>query len=232
MKLRRASAPGRRGPDGRNLPLILLLAAAVVTAGCGQATSTDAPTPSEPPAATDTVDPSPGTDVPSDAPSEAPGTTPDPDPTSPPPDGSPASPGSAATCSGSDENRDFFASMAAAVDWTVYCPVIPDGWFVDDGQYRLAGGGWMRISYDGPAEARILLQQGAFCSEPDGCVPTGRDVGDTAFGDRTGVLVAGDDGSWSIVVDRGAGRSWLLIVEGLDEASARTIASDLHPLDG
>jgi hypothetical protein len=139
-------------------------------------------------------------------------------------------PGSAAGCSGSDENRDFFASMAAAVDWTVYCPVLPDGWFVNDGQYRLAGGGWMRIGYDGPGDDGILLQQGAFCTDDGGCVPAGQDAGETAFGDRTGTLVAGGDGSWSIVLDRGATPSWLLIVTGLDEAGARAIAADLRAI--
>ena len=231
VKRRRSSAPGRRGPDGRNLPLILLVATALALVGCGQATSTDSVTPSDQPGATDVAEPSAPTDAPSGAPTEAPGpTTPGPTATSPTPDGSSASSGSAAACSGSDENRDFFASMAAAVDWTVYCPVVPDGWFVDDGQYRLASGGWMRISYDGPAEARILLQQGAFCTDSTACVPTGQDVGETAFGDRSGVLVAGDNGSWSIAVDRGAARSWLLTVNGLDEASARTIAADLHTI--
>jgi len=122
--------------------------------------------------------------------------------------------------------------MAAAVDWTVYCPVLPDGWFVDDGQYRLAGRGWMRISYDGPGDAWVLLQQGAFCAEPAGCVPPGSDAGTTTFGDRTGVLWAGDDGSWSAVVDRGAALSWLLVVTGLDDARARTIAADLRAIAG
>lgn len=118
--------------------------------------------------------------------------------------------------------------MAAAVDWTVYCPSLPDGWFVDDGQYRLAGGGWMRISYDGPGDARVLLQQGVFCTESGGCVPAGNDVGEVPFGDRTGVFVAGADGSWSTVVDRGARPSWLLTVSGLDETGARTISADLR----
>lgn len=235
MKRRRSSAPGRRGPDGRKLPLILLAAITVALGACGQATSTDPSNPSDQAGSTDAVEPSSPTDNPSEQPNETPGpTVPEPPPTAPsnPQDGSSASPGSAAACSGSDENRDFFASMAAAVDWAVYCPVVPDGWFVDDGQYRLAGGGWMRISYDGPGDARILLQQGAFCTESGGCVPSGRDVAETAFGDRTGLLVAGDDGSWSIVVDRGAARSWLLTVNGLDEPAARTIAADLHALDG
>jgi hypothetical protein len=120
--------------------------------------------------------------------------------------------------------------MAAAVNWTVYCPVLPDGWFVDDGQYRLANGGWMRIGYEGPGDARIMLEQGAFCTESDGCVPAGRDIGATPMGDRSGTLVATDDGGWSIVADRGTTPSWLLVVIGLGEADARSIADDLLPV--
>jgi hypothetical protein len=122
--------------------------------------------------------------------------------------------------------------MAAAVSWTVYCPVVPDGWFVEDGTYRLAGGGWMDISYDGPGDARIVLRQGGFCDTGDGCVPAGTDVGDASFGDRSGTFVAVADGSWAIVVDRGGTPSWLLLVQGLGEADARTIAANLHAVPG
>ena len=141
-------------------------------------------------------------------------------------------PGGAQACSGSDANRDFYASMAAAVDWTVYCPVLPGGWFVKDGQYRLASGGWLEITYVGPGNAGITLRQGAFCAEADGCVPAGREVGTTAFGDRTGTLIAGADGSWAVVVDRGANPSWLLVVAGLDEATARSVAEQLLTVGG
>lgn len=156
-------------------------------------------------------------------------------PTAEPPLSTPTTstdPVSAQACSGSDENRDFYASMAAAVEWTVYCPVLPDEWFVRDGQYRLAGGGWLEITYDGPGDAGITLRQGAFCAEAGGCVPTGREVGTTAFGDRTGTLVAGDEGSWAVVVDRGATPSWLLVVTGLDEATSRSIAEQLLTVGG
>jgi hypothetical protein len=239
VKRRRSSAPGRRGPDGRKLPFILLIVVAVELSACGQATSSDRPTASDQQGATDAAGPldtaetslgEPSSEAPTA--SVEPTTSQPPSATAGPSNGSSADPGSAAACSGSDENRDFFASMAAAVDWTVYCPSLPDGWFVDDGQYRLAGGGWMRISYDGPGDARILLQQGAFCTDLGGCVPGGRDVGETPFGDRTGDFVAGDDGSWSTVMDRGAALSWLLTVTGLDEASARTIAADLLAVAG
>jgi hypothetical protein len=234
---RRSRAPGRRVPDGRRLPFVVLLLVLVVGA-CGQAASTNQPGVTDEPGATDAATPSGTIETPSGEPSgEQPTTSVEPttpDPSTADPTDSPAGPttdpGSATGCTGSDENRDFFASMAAAVDWTVYCPVLPDGWFVADGQYRLAGGGWMRINYDGPGDAGILLQQGAFCTEGSGCVPGGQDAGQAAFGDRTGTIVAGGDGSWSIVVDRGAVLSWLLVVTGLDEASARTVAADLRPV--
>jgi hypothetical protein len=239
VKRRRSSAPGRLRSDGRwTHPILLAALLGVLLTACGQASSTEAPTDSAPSPSHaspgGTVTPDPSTEAPTQVPSDsqAPVT---PDPTETDPNGPSANPsggGSAAACSGSDENRDFFASMAAAVDWTVYCPVVPDGWFVDDGTYRLAGGGWMEISYNGPNAARLVLRQGSFCDTGEGCVPAGIDVGDTAFGDRTGTFVALEDGSWAIAVDRGATPSWLLLVEGLSESDARTIAADLQPVPG
>lgn len=206
---------------------------ALLLTACGQATSTDQTSPPAQPSADTVPSETPTTDPPTETPTEAPTasedpTTPEPTATGPNPSAdSSEGAGSAAACTGSDENRDFFASMAAAVDWTVYCPAVPDGWFVEDGQYRLAGGGWMEISYDGPGDARLVLRQGAFCETADGCIPQGSDLGETAFGDRTATFIATGDGGWAAVVDRGATPSWLLVVGGLDEASARSIAADL-----
>lgn len=122
--------------------------------------------------------------------------------------------------------------MAAAVDWPVYCPVLPDGWFVESGQYRLADGGRLEIVYRGPQRARIQLDEGAFCTIQGGCVPPGQDVGTTAFDGQDGQLVALDDGSWAVALDREASLSWLLIATGLDEATARSIAAGLVVVGG
>jgi hypothetical protein len=122
--------------------------------------------------------------------------------------------------------------MAAAVDWAVYCPVMPDGWFVKDGQYFFDDGGRLDIVFQGPERAQITLDEGAFCAIQGGCVPPGEDVGAAAFGDRDGMLVALDDGSWAIALDREASPSWLLIVTGLDEATARSIAAGLVVVGG
>ena len=134
---------------------------------------------------------------------------------------------SADACSGNDDNRSFFSDAAAAFDWPVYCAVLPDRWFVADGQYRSARGGWLEIFYQGPGGARLELHQGGFCEDASGCVPGGQDAGTAAFGDKSGALVNAADGSYAIVVDRGAAQSWLAIGEGLDVETFKDLAADL-----
>ena len=140
--------------------------------------------------------------------------------------------GAAAECSGSDENRRFFEAAAATLSWTVYCATLPAGWFVDAGEYRRAGGGRLEISYRGPGGARLELHEGAFCADGSGCVPSGAESGDAPFGDKTGTLIATDDGGWAVVVDRGAPISWLAVGTGIDEDAFRAIISALAAVDG
>ena len=222
--------PANHRSDGRRKLLALFAVALVALWACDSAgptgtpgTTSQASAPAlETPAGSSDSEPT-NAATPSDGGPPTASANPEPGPS----DGSPPV-GGATACSGSDENRDFYASMAAAVAWDVYCPVLPAGWFVDDGQYRLAEGGWMEISYDGPGEASVLLRQGMACVEPDDCVPAGQEVGETALGGRSAVLVAGDDGSWTVVADRGARPSWVLVLHGMTEPEARQLAADLH----
>jgi hypothetical protein len=141
-------------------------------------------------------------------------------------------PGAATTCSGSDSNRTFLEDAASAVHWTVYCAVLPAGWFVDTGRYRGSGGGWVEIAYKGPGGARLELQEGAFCPAADGCVPSGSEAGNARFGDRTGTLVALDDGGWAVVIDRGDPVSWLAVGTGMDQTTFRRLAGALATVGG
>jgi hypothetical protein len=223
------------------LPVTILLSA-VLVAACGSTAPTASPeasnqAPGSPaastgaqPSASESSGPSPEASAESPIPGEASA----PPASTGPGSSSPAGGGDsgAAACTGSDENRSFFASMAAAVDWPVYCPVLPDGWFVESGQYRLADGGRLEIVYRGPQRAQITLDEGAFCTIQGGCVPPGQDVGPAAFDGQQGLLVALDDGSWAVALDREASLSWLLIVTGLDEATARSIAAALAVVQG
>jgi hypothetical protein len=224
----------------RSLPVLVLLSA-VLAAACGSTTATASPgppttAPESSGAPTESSGPATGSNEPSTEPSsEVASPRPSVASVESPGPGASATAGGgagAAACSGSDENRDFFASMAGAVDWPVYCPVLPDGWFVESGQYRLADGGRLEIVYRGPNRAQLQLDEGAFCRIQGGCVPAGQDVGPTAFDGQDGLLVALDDGSWAIALDREATVSWLLIVTGLDEATARSIAAALAVVEG
>lgn len=207
--------------------------AAVVVAACGDApdaTGSDDPGASSAPpvaatptaAATDPGDPGPTELPPSEEPTEAPETD---EPSST------AGSGPAAACAGSDDNRDFYAATADAVSWPVYCPVLPDGWFVTAGQYSLADGGQMEISYRGPAGASITLRQGVVCGA-DACAPSGDELGDAAYGDLTGRLWDVGDGGFQVLVDAETSPSWVLIASGLPEADVRTIAADLIAVEG
>ena len=85
----------------------------------------------------------------------------------------------------------------------------------------------MSIAYRGPGGDRFSLDEGAWCTDGSGCVPAGSEVGTTAFGDRTGTLIATDDGNYAIVVDAGSSISWLLTGDGLDEATLRSFGAAL-----
>ncbi|HLQ49026.1 MAG TPA: hypothetical protein VK233_08625 [Candidatus Dormibacteraeota bacterium] len=215
----------------------LILFAVLVAACLPAATSTPAAT-SPAPSVSDSPT---GTEAPPSAEATAPPATDEPSPSivvidTPPPAEPSASAsagaGPAGACSGSDENRDFFRAAAAVLSWTVYCAVLPAGWFVDSGQYRQASGGWVQIAYRGPGGARLEVHEGAFCTASDGCVPSGTESGDAPFGDKTGTFVALDDGGSAVVVDRGEKISWLVVGTGLDEAAFRAIAGALTVVGG
>lgn len=233
--------PGLHRPDRRrSLPWLLPpVFAAFLAAGCiGQDEVRDAPLPTPIPSATaapssePTVEPSPTVAAtPTAAPTEA--ASPTPTAVAPTAEASPTGEaGSADACSGNDDNREFFSEASSDLAWPVYCAVLPARWFVDGGTYRTSGGGWLEIAYRGPDGARFELYEGAFCEDPDGCVPDGPDAGSAAFGDLSGTLVTGNDGRHAVVVDRGEDLSWVAIGVGLDVEVFRDFAAALLRVEG
>jgi hypothetical protein len=174
--------------------------------------ATDEPLPTEEPAATDRP-----------LATEEPAAT-DEEPTES--DAASGEPGAAATCTGSDDNREFLEGIARAADWPVLCGVLPAGWFVSHGSYRLANGGKLLISYKGPGGATIALSQGAFCSDADGCVPDGSELGGAALGPLEATLHETADG-FGIIAAPAENPSWLMTTQGLDRASAVALAAAL-----
>lgn len=171
------------------------------------------PTVTDPPAATDEPTP---TEIPSGPPE-----TVEPTPV----------PGTADACTGTDKNRAFYEELAAKVEWTVLCGVLPKGWFVSQGYYRLANGGKLVMSYKGPGGSTLALSEGAWCATDDGCVPAGSTLGGAALGPLAGTLYETADG-FAIHVAPGENPSWLLITTGLDQATTLALAAKLAEVGG
>jgi hypothetical protein len=219
---------------------VLALAAALLYAACGGSAPSSGVTSSTGPNATATAVPavsgaSPdepaATDEPS--PTEEPAATDEPSPTDEPAatDAPSAPPGGAEACSGSDKNREFFANIAGSVDWPVLCGVLPKGWFVADGRYRLANGGWLRIGYKGPGGATLWIHEGASCVTNGGCDPSGTDLGGARLGPLEGTLYETADG-YAILVAPGENPSWYLTTSGLDQATTEELAAKVAQVGG
>jgi hypothetical protein len=172
---------------------------------------------------------------PSVAPTPAPTSTPAPSdsPTSEPTPSASLAAGESPVegCTGTDDNRSFFAKAATDLSWPVYCAALPARWFVSQGSYSRAGGGKLEISYKGPNGATLELHEGAFCTDGTGCVPEGSDAGGARFGDQAATMVHYEDGRVAVVVDRGQSLSWLAIGEAMTDGAFQAIAASLIRLD-
>ena len=154
----RPLSPGRPGAV-RHRPTLLLLAAAAVAmlaAGCigGESASTTTPSASLAPFTA----PPPATM--SSAPSALPTETPTVAPT---PSGSPSeSPAADAVdgCTGTDDNRAFFAEAAVNLDWPVYCAILPARWSVNTGSYSWTGRRAARHLLQGPRRRQPVAAPG------------------------------------------------------------------------
>jgi hypothetical protein len=161
-------------------------------------------------------------------PSDGPAESDDPDAT-----GSPSAEAGAgaAACSGSASNRTFFEDAARAVDWTVLCGVLPKGWFVAQGSYRLANGGRLEISYKGPGGASLRPSEGAYClTDASGCIPSGADLGEAALGPFDGTLYETADG-YAIVVDAGENPGWSMTTTGVTLETTVKLGAELATVE-
>ena len=216
-----------RARTGRAVPrpsalfpaVLAILVLASCTTSTSPGTATGSPSPSAG-AASPSVGP---LDSPSIGPviTEAPTDTPGASPSPPPSADTPA-------CSGSDKNRAFFAKAALSLAWPVYCAVLPAGWSLEIGTYRMANGGELEVSYNGPGDAHIAMVEGNACagfgSDINACAPRDTLIGAAAFGNATGEL-GQLSSAFVLDVDRGANPSWRVTGLGLSEADFRAICA-------
>lgn len=216
---------------------MILVAGLLVLAGCGLGTPSSAPTSSEPPSVAPSSipssEPSPtgsGEAGPTVSSGPTPGASAEPSPSGAgEPSPSPSS--AAAICSGAKDTPDFYASFAGSVSFPVYCAVLPAGWSLVSGTYRLANGGRITINFRRKSDsATFELDEGSFCADGSGCVPAGSAAGSGSYGDLTGDLVQTAAG-FALVVAKGEKPSWLAIANGLDQAAFLALTGALHAVN-
>jgi hypothetical protein len=214
----------RRPGAAHAVRFLALVGVAALVAACGSTVATAPPTsgsllPSATSSAGPSAAPSASATIGSPQPSVEPGGSPFPQGSeAPSPSAGPSpQPGSSDACSGTAENRDFYAALAASVAWDVYCPVLPPGWFVASGSYRLSSGGQLTITYRGPGGAEIDVREGGYCAGQSDCIPSGSDAGSASFGDLPARLLALGNGSWMVVVaPPGGDAAWQATGTGMD----------------
>jgi hypothetical protein len=140
-----------------------------------------------------------------------------------------ATPGNIASCTGTDANRTFYASVAAKASWDVYCPSLPAGWFVEKGSFS---GGLLTIAYKAANGLRLELKEGAVCSgTPSSCGPLDSTIGPALFGDRQGQL-GRLAGNLVLYVSPGQNPAWQATGIGLDEPAFRSFTGAFVKVPG
>ena len=132
--------------------------------------------------------------------------------------------GTAAACTGSDDNRTFFAGVAAQVDWTVVCAVLPKRWFVSSGSFRLAKGGKLLISYKVRTGRRCPSRRARGAPTLPGASRPARISGMPLWGRCRGRSSGSSGGGFAVSVGGGQPTSWLLETQGLDQATTVELA--------
>jgi hypothetical protein len=120
------------------------------------------------------------------------------------------------------------------MSWAVYCGVVPAGWFLETGSYRLADGGRLEVTYRGPSDAHLALVEGNVCAganEIETCAPRDAVIGPAMFGDLEGELGRLSNGL-VLDVDRGSTPSWRATGLGLSEDDFRAINTALLHVEG
>jgi serine/threonine protein phosphatase PrpC len=139
------------------------------------------------------------------------------------------SPAESSACTGRQPSHGFFSSASRDLPFSVYCGVMPTGWYVAWGQYTFVDGGQLEVTYSGPQGETIYLYEGLRCMPAgSGCPPDGDTLGPANFGDMAGTLysLGSADG---YVVYSGASLSgqYKLVGSGVSQANMLAMASRL-----
>jgi hypothetical protein len=137
--------------------------------------------------------------TPAPTPTAAPTDTPTPTPTSSPtPSAWPTS--QAALCTGNASNKAFFVEAASNLSFAVYCAVLPSGWWLESGDYKLTPTAQLSVLYKNAKGDWFSLKEGDVCPPPTLCAMAGSPAGPASFGGLAGTLWVASPSFYTIIV--------------------------------
>jgi hypothetical protein len=161
------------------------------------------------------------------APTPTPEATPSPMATpaaTPIPTPSPIPTSRAAACTGTAENKAFFAEAAAKLKFAVYCAVLPKGWWVKEGEYNSASGGRLTVAYTNKAGDKIAVDEGAWCTTGKATCGGPFVVGTAPFDGLAGELLQLGP-NWVVTVNLGATPAYSIAGYGVTKAQILAYAA-------
>jgi hypothetical protein len=137
----------------------------------------------------------------------------------------------AAACTGTADNKQFFADAAHDLSFDVYCAVLSSSWWVSTGSYA---DGKLAVKYVDSAGDWITLQEGAFCTtSPAACSPGSPLSPSTiAFDGLTGLfrqnaILSGDSFvlAYAVYVNPGTSNGYTMIGRGMTQATFQSMSA-------
>jgi hypothetical protein len=138
-----------------------------------------------------------------------------------------AMPGGA--CTGTDEQKAFFAEAALKLKFDVYCASLPGGWWFQDGQFQEPNGGQITVLYKNNAGSTIRLSEGNWCSaDPASCWATASTIGPASYGPLSGTMyVVDSSGTLGIYINPSTTHGYSIKGTSLTQSKFTAIAAAL-----
>ena len=147
---------------------------------------------------------------------------------SPSPSPSPSPTGPAGGCSGTADTKSFFSNAANHFKIAVYCVSVTKGWTFKSASNSWPGVAKLSATYAGPSGAKIVIQEGAFCTAgASACSPHVSNLGTAQFGTLSGDLDTTSTG-FAIYANPGTAQGYTATGTSVSQATFVKIVGALY----
>ncbi|MGA2512657.1 MAG: hypothetical protein ABSG37_03460 [Candidatus Limnocylindrales bacterium] len=138
-------------------------------------------------------------------------------------------PGAASGCSGKATNQPWWVEAANMMPFTVYCGVVSKPWSFSSASSTYPPMGTVTATYENLSGAKIVIQEGAFCTAGgSACSPHDTVVGPAKFGDLDGTLdTLGPGLGYAIYVNAGTAAGYTATGTNVTQAAFVSIVAAL-----